>query len=100
MRKFLYEPYGDNGAAILLYFHQKPTEKYDDFDMIGVDVPVKEDPEWRFWRSVHNDEFGIDDIEPDLTEGEKEQIKKYILEHRELVPNIFCRDVDFQKEKG
>ena len=43
MREFLYEPYGDNGAAVLLYFHQKSTEKSPDFDMTGVDVPIKED---------------------------------------------------------
>ena len=89
MREFLYEPYGDNGAAVLLYFHQNPTEKSPDFDMTGVDVPIKEDQEWRFWRSVHNEKYGIDDIEPDLTNEEKEHIKKYILEHNELVPNIF-----------
>ena len=54
MREFLYEPYGDNGAAVLLYFHQKPTEKSPDFDMACGDVSIKEDQEWRFWRSVHN----------------------------------------------
>ena len=38
MREFLYEPYGDNGAAVLLYFHQKSTEKSPDFEDTTVGI--------------------------------------------------------------
>lgn len=91
-RTFIYEPYGDNGDAVLLYFHQKPTNpmNFDDtWDMTGVDVPTKECPEWSFWRNIQNATVGNDDIPHDLSKREMEEIKQYIREHRELVPNMF-----------
>lgn len=50
-RTFIYQPYAENGDAVLLYFHKKPSEKdnYNSWDMTGVDVPTKECPnEWSF----------------------------------------------------
>ena len=91
-RTFIYEPYGDNGDAVLLYFHKKPTSQgnFDDtWDMTGVDVPTKECPEWSFWRNIQNETVGNDNIPHDLSKKEMEEIKQYIREHRELVPNMF-----------
>ena len=91
-RTFIYEPYGDNGDAVLLYFHKKPTSQgnFDDtWDMTGVDVPTKECPEWSFWRNIQNETDGNDIIPHDLSKKEMEEIKQYIREHRELVPNMF-----------
>lgn len=92
-RTFIYQPYAENGDAVLLYFHKKPSEKdnYNSWDMTGVDVPTKECPnEWSFWRNIQNDEVGNDDIPHDLSESEIEEIKEYIIKHREqLVPNMF-----------
>ena len=91
-RTFIYEPYGDNGDAVLLYFHKKPTSQgnFDDtWDMTGVDVPTKECPEWSFWRNIQNETVGNDNIPHDLSKKEMKEIKQYIREHRELVPNIF-----------
>ena len=65
-RTFIYEPYGDNGDAVLLYFHKKPTSQgnFDDtWDMTGVDVPTKECPEWSFWRNIQNETDGNDNEE-------------------------------------
>ena len=90
-RTFLYEPYGNNGHAVLLYFHKRPTSEgnfNDTWDMTGVDVPVKECPEWSFWRNIQNEQVGNDDIPHDLTKAEIKEIKRYIMEHRELVPNM------------
>lgn len=91
-RTFIYEPYGDNGDAVLLYFHKKPTSpgNFDDtWDMTGVDVPTKECSEWSFWRNIQNETVGNDIIPHDLSKREMEEIKQYIREHRELVPNMF-----------
>ena len=91
-RMFIYEPYGDNGATVLLYFHKKPTNPgnfNDTWDMTGVDVPTKECPEWNFWRNIQNETIGNDDIPHDLSKSEIREIKQYIREHRELVPNMF-----------
>lgn len=45
-RVFIYEPYAENGDAVLLYFHKRPSDKdnYNSWDMTGVDVPTKECP--------------------------------------------------------
>ena len=91
-RKFLYEPYGEYGDALLLYFHKKPTNKgnFDnEFDMTGVDVPTKECSEWGFWRMVQTSEVSMYDIPHDLTKREITEIKQYIREHRDLVPNMY-----------
>ena len=91
-RTFLYEPYGENGDAVLLYVHQKPTSSgnFDDtWDMTGVDVPTKECPEWSFWRNIQTKECGNDNIPHDLTKKEMKEIKKYILAHRNLVPELY-----------
>lgn len=89
MREFLYEPYGDNGAAVLLYFHQKPTEKSPDFDMTGVDVPIKENQKrglGEFWCDkckqsyrteiypVHNSRNDITFIMEDVYKGNDEYL--------------------------
>lgn len=91
-RTFLYEPYGNMGNSVLLYFYKKPTNKgdFDDiWDMIGVDVPTKECPKWSFWRNIQTLEKGNDDIPHDLTKKEMREIKQYIRQHKDLVPNIF-----------
>lgn len=91
-RTFIYEPYGDNGDAVLLYFHKKPTNPgyfNDEWDMTGVDVPTKECPEWSFWRNIQTIEQGNDNIQHDLSKKEMAEIKQYIREHRDLVPNMF-----------
>lgn len=91
-RTFLYEPYGDNGSALLLYFHKKPINPLnsdDEWDMTGVDVPTKECPVWSFWRNAETVEDGNDYIPHDLSKKEMEEIKQYIRKHRNLVPNMF-----------
>ena len=91
-RTFIYEPYGDSGDEVLLYFHQKPTSPgnfNDTWDMTGVSVPTKECSEWGFWRNIQNETVGNDIIPHDLSKREMEEIKQYIREHRELVPNMF-----------
>lgn len=91
-RIFLYEPYGDSGDELLLYFHKEPTSKgnFDDtWDMTGVSVPTKECPEWAFWRNIQTIEQGNDNIPHDLSKKEIKEIKQYIREHRDLVPNMF-----------
>ena len=91
-RTFIYEPYGDSGDEVLLYFHQKPTSPgnfNDTWDMTGVDVPTKGCPEWSFWRNIQNEIVGNDNIPHDLSKYEIREIKQYIREHRELVPNMF-----------
>ena len=100
-RAFLYEPYGDMGNAVLLYFHKKPTHPGyldDEWDMTGVDVPTKEYPEWNFWRIISNKTIGIDEITHDLSKNEIKEIKQYIKKHSELVPNIFENFVKQQNE--
>ena len=96
-RTFLYEPYGDSGDELLLYFHKKPTSagNFDDtWDMTGVSVPTKECPEWSFWRNIQNVECGNDCIPHDLNKKEILEIKNYIRKHKELVPNMYEEDID------
>lgn len=90
-REFIYEPYAEGGNAVLLYFHKKPSQEdnYNSWDMTGVDVPTKECPEWSFWRNIQDDTDGNYDVSPDLTNQEIEEIKQYVREHKELVPNMF-----------
>lgn len=90
-RTFLYEPYAENGDAVLLYFHKKPTKEdnYNSWDMTGVDVPTKQCPEWSFWRSIQNETDGYDEIPHDLSKSEIKMIKQYIRNHKELVPNMY-----------
>ena len=57
--------------------------------MTGVAVPTKECPEWGFWKNIQNETDGTDMIPHDLSKKEMEEIKQYIREHRELVPNMF-----------
>ena len=89
-RKFLYIPYAESGDAVLLYYHQRPTGNFDNtWDMTGVDVPTKECPKWSFWRNIQSKESGNDMIPHDLTKREIRRIKKYILQHKELVPRLW-----------
>lgn len=91
-RTFLFEPYGKGGFSLLLFFHKKPVNpgNFDDeWDMTGVDVPTKECSEWSFWRNIETFDKGNDNIPHDLSKKEIAEIKKYIREHKELVPAMY-----------
>jgi hypothetical protein len=90
-RNFLYKPYGNDGNAVLLYFHKKPVNpgnSDDEYDMTGVDVPTKECPVWSFWRSVKDANSESYEIHHDLSQAEITEIKNYIRNHKDLVPNM------------
>ena len=77
-----------NGAYTLGYIEGlKPN--WDDgetYAMFGVDVPVPEDPVWRFWVEFGKDDGSSQTLGAELSHEVEEQIKKWIMVAHPEVP--------------
>lgn len=67
LKNLKFDAFGD-GSAFILGEHNE--EAQEDSFCYGVDIPVKDDPEWRFWK-MYEDET----VSWSLTNEEKEYIK-------------------------
>lgn len=66
LKNLKFDAFGDGSAFIL-------GENQEDSFCYGVDIPVEDDPKWRFWK-MYEDET----VSWNLTDEEKEYIKSQI----------------------
>lgn len=67
LKNLKFDAFGD-GSAFILGEHNEEVQ--EDSFCYGVDIPVEDDPEWRFWK-MYDDET----VSWSLTDEEKEYIK-------------------------
>lgn len=88
------EPYSEHETYILGYINVGETE----YDLLGFDAPVEDDPVWRFWVESGDADEANETNDAEISEEDKELIKKMYAKYKRKCSN--CKRRAFSSWSG